>query len=412
MKFAPDLAAFMFACMFSDRANEVCRIAFLLNESVQPEPLRQAFDDLRLRFPSFFVGLQRTAFRNWLVNTGLGGDVVPAQRVCLPFKLGVQNTLVRAIYEGNWLVFEFAHVVADGGAGVEFAKTLLVRYLELCGEEVDWAGILNLDEPPTPEELRDDYAHHYRKCKGKTPKPPIPFHHDVKREKGYLQITTVQLQLQQLIAAAKTAQVTVTEYLVAAYMLAFYRNDPKAQHSCRPIRITIPISLRRFFNSTSLRNFSLVTDLSLYPREHPNATHADILSDIRGKLATQITPEEIDRLIYTNQSMRQVPIVDFVPNVLLRAGVYAGYMFMGEGTSALSNIGTIVLPPSVAVHVQNTQVAVSTSPRAALQAIAHTYQNHHNVVFTHSTRNTSVIADFAHVLQELGFDVTKETHPV
>jgi len=185
-------------------------------------------------------------------------------------------------------------------------------------------------------------------------------------------------------------------------MLAFYRNSLLAQISRRPIRITIPVSLRKYYNSRSLRNFSLVTDLSFYPRKSPNATHDDILDEIRGKLAALITPENVERMIYTNQSMRQLPIAHIVPNAVLRLGIQIGYMLVGEGTSSLSNLGTFELPPSLASHVQDTQIAVSNSRRAALQCLAHTYQNHHNIVFTRSTRDKSVILAMSQVLQERG----------
>jgi len=408
--FSPDLAGFMFSNLSSKRSNEACRIAFLLHQPVQAAPLRHAFDDLRPRFPSFFVGLQRKMFSNQLVNAGHSGEVLPPQRECLPFKLGAKHPLVRAIYDGNWLAFEFAHIVADGGAGMVFAKTLLARYLELCGHTVDWTDLAKLNEPPTEEELRDDYKQNYRKCASKTPQPPMPFHYYARKGKRFLRVTTIQLQLPQLLAAVKAAECTVTEYLVAAYMLAFYRNSLRAQISYRPIRITIPVSLRKYYNSTSLRNFSLVTDLCFYPRKNPNATHEDILDEIRGKLATLTTPENIDRMIYTNQSMREMPLANVVPNAVLRLGVRVGYMLVGEGTSSLSNLGTFTLPPSLATHVQDTQVAVSNSRRAALQTIAHTYQNHHNIIFTRSTRDKSVILAMAKVLQELGLDAQVLEH--
>ena len=61
--------------------------------------------------------------------------------------------------------------------------------------------------------------------------------------------------------------VSATQYLTALLLYSIYKNDPNAKRSKKPIKIFVPVNLRRFFEVNTLRNFALYIKVSINPLE-------------------------------------------------------------------------------------------------------------------------------------------------
>lgn len=66
--------------------------------------------------------------------------------------------LVRFYYYETRISLEVFHAVSDGAGALVFFKTLLAVYLRELGHIIpNTCGILDVDEPPRPEEREDAY---------------------------------------------------------------------------------------------------------------------------------------------------------------------------------------------------------------------------------------------------------------
>jgi|GEM_PF-1525507 len=406
MKFAPDLAGYLFCNLTKKRDNEVYRISFILNEDVNPARFQQAIDDVRPRFPSFFVRLHRGFMRDMLVATGEVKAMPEQGHPCQKMPLGKHGTFIRFLYNGPRLALELSHAVADGEGVLIFMQTLLARYLELGGVEITETGLPRLDEPPKPEELRDDYRHFARKVPGKAPGPPVAWKYNAKKHLDFLQVQQGRFPVAQLLERARAREVTATEFLVAAYFQAFYRTQSSARSTRKSLTMAVPIAARKTFGSTSLRNFALVTVVNFKPSSKAGEwSFDDILAAIKGQIAAACTEEEMRKNLWKMAALGSMPILKVVPNTVLRPFVKIGYYLASQETSCLSNLGKLTLPACMQPHVRNAEITVSNSPYGRIQFIALTFGDNMEIFLSSSTKEIIVQQELFKILQEHNIDV-------
>ena len=409
MRFSPDLAGMMFAASGTPRDNEVMRCGFALREDINIAHLQQAVEDLQPRFPSFYLSLRRGFFQDFLEPLAHCNIVHPDDdKPCHPMAFAKHEPLLRVLHGKRRITVELSHVLSDGCGTVVFVQTLLARYLQLGGVDMTHSGLPALDEPPRPAELVDSYRANFTKRREKPPTDRLAcqyYQYRAPKAKGYIGVTHGEIPVNDALVQAKAHGLTLTDYLIAVYFCAFYQADPRARHSRKPIQLTIPVSLRKFYQSESLRNFSLYANMLLHPRAGENYTLADVIEAMRGQLAAASTKEEMHRRLCANVAMADNPLVRCVPHALKRRVIRLGHHMLGEGTSALSNLGAIVLPPCLNEHVSSLEFAVSPSPCSRLQCMVYSCQGVLHVVFSSNTKQSEVQQAFFRILQEKGLTV-------
>jgi len=410
-----DMAGNIFPIARSRSWNETCRVGCLLKEKVDPTRLRQTLADLRPRYPSFFVGVRRGFFWYYLEPMENTDVVYPEEDYpCRPLNLfsAVKPTLC-VLYDRRRLSVEFSHLVADGGGILVFLKALLARYLELGGAEIPAdSGLPELTGPPRPRELADSYQEFRTRC-GKKPRGSgLAYQYRAPQTKDYLKIIHGQVPLEDILPMAKARGLTVTDYLMAIYIYAFYTADPRARRSRRPIQIGIPVSLRQFYPSESLRNFSLFAALGFKPHEREEYTFEDILEAMRGKLAAATTREEMHALLCNSVALMNHPVFRATPIVIKRQLMKLGNFFVGEmsNTSPLSNLGRFQLPPCLAEHVETIEMALGGSPHKRIGCVVISDERLLHVYFSGNTKATQVQRAFFKLLVREGARVRVESN--
>jgi len=394
MTFSPDLAGMMFAASGTPRDNEVIRCGFALHEDINVARLQRAVEDLRPRFPSFYLSLRRGFFQDFLEPT-THCDIVRQDdgRPCRPMPFGKGDPLLRVLHGQRRITVELSHVLTDGGGALVFLQTLVARYLQPGGAV----------EAPRPAELVDSYRTNFTKQRAKPPTDRLAcqyYQYRAPKTKGYIDVMHGKIPVDDALARAKSHGLTLTDYLMAVYFYAFYQVDPRARRSRKPIQLTIPVSLRRYYNSESLRNFSLYANLLLYPRARENYTLEDIIETMRFKLAAASSKEQMHRRLCGNVAMADNPVVRCVPNALKRRVIRLGHRMLGEGTSALSNLGAIMLPSCLSEHVTSPEIAVSPSPCTRLQCLVYSFQGVLHIVFSSDTKRSEVQRAFFRILAQ------------
>jgi len=410
-----DMAGNIFPVARSRNWNETCRVGFLLKEEIDPGRLRQALADLRPRYPSFFVGVRQGFFWYYIETMGNTDVVYPETGYpCRPMNLFSKTApTIRVYYDQCRLSVEFSHLVADGGGILVFLKALLARYLELGGVEIpEDNGLPELTGQPRPEELADSYQEYHETCDAK-PKGNRPaYQYRASKTKNYLKMIHGQIPLEDILPIVKKHGLTVTDYLMAVYIYAFYTADPHSQRSRRPIQISIPVSLRQFYPSESLRNFSLFAILGFDPRIKENCTFEDVLEAMRGKLAAATARDEMHKLLCSSVALMNNPVFRAIPNVLKRQLMKLGSIFVGEitNTSVLSNLGRFRLPPCLASHVETVEVIMGDGPWKRILCLAISDDRLLHIYFSGNTKATDVQRTFFVLLAREGARVRVESN--
>ena len=212
-----NMAANTFLCIRTRKWNYVIRMGYLLKDEIDPERLRRAVKDIWPRFPSFFVAARRGFFSYYLECMDYIDVVCPeGDYFCRPFDLFCKNTpMIRVVYDDCRFAVEIPHAVADGKGLSIFTRALLARYLGLD-------DVIDLSEPPRAEELSDDYRRFCTETKGKIPKDSAAWQYQRPYVENYLKVIHGTIPLENILPAAKARGLSVTEYLMCAYLYSFY----------------------------------------------------------------------------------------------------------------------------------------------------------------------------------------------
>lgn len=347
-----DNAAKIYPAAATRRWSNVFRLSATLKEDVDRNILQSALDVTVRRFPSIAVRLRRGLFWYYLEEIPRAPRVKDEKSYPLyrmPFD-DIRKCAFRVLVYKKRIAVEFFHAVTDGNGGLIFLKTLLAEYLsEKYKINIpNTYGVLDRLEQPSEEELEDCFPKNSIKVRkgrgeknsfrpGGTPEPD-GFQHD----------TTFMLDVKQVAAAAKARKVTITAYLTAALIQTGIRmqNERGIPHLWqKPVKILIPVNLRKMFPTKTLRNFVFYATCGVDPRLG-EYTFDEICAIVHHQMGLDITPKSMASRISTNVRDEQLLVLKIMPLFIKNIVMKMVFALVGERKSMLSfsNLGAVQVP--------------------------------------------------------------------
>ena len=346
-----DTAALIFPAVARRDWSNAFRVSVTLTEPVDEAILQQAADDMRARFPLFFVTLHKGFFWYYLEDSGQRVTVRPDYSYPLTFMSSreLRQNCLRILYYKNRIAAEFFHSLTDGRGGSIFLMNLTARYLELkYGLTIPRDGtIRDLTEPPPPEELEDSFFKNAAKVAAGRREDSSYRLRGTRESAGFRHLTCGIVDTQALIGMAHKYGVSVTAFLAAVMaqcvmdMQALVR-PLKRQ---RPVKITIPVDLRRLFGSRTMRNFSLVLNIGADPR-FGDYTLEELCKTVYHQLCADATRQNMAGMIAANVQPQQLAALRLAPVFLKNLVMDLVYRRTGErgGSLNISNLSHVELP--------------------------------------------------------------------
>lgn len=389
--------------------NQVFRVSVVLKQDIQPEILSQAIADLKERFPTFYVQLKTGFFRYKLIETMDTDVLIPENDYpCLPVVVGSgQKPMFRVLYIKNRVSLEVFHVLTDGGGALCFLKNIVARYLELLGCQFeDTHGVVDYAEEPKDYETEDAFKKLYQKgLKRISRNEPSAYQYKPVYKENYLNVIHGLLRVDELKQLTKAKGVTITEYLTAVYIYAFYL-DMLPKISKKEIRISVPCELRRLFDLRTLRNCSLYANIGVHA-DRSDYTFDEILAETVIKLKEGLKKETLSRIATTNiedtnlLAYRLSPV--FLKNFYLKVGVALfGPRIM---TTSFSNFGIVTVPQGIEEQIDHFEFMLGSTPKSMLNCGTVTFGNIINVTFACVSEATNVQRHFFKFLSEQGINI-------
>ena len=412
-----DNAALIFPVIRRKNWNNVFRESISLTEEIDPFLLQQAVHELMPRFPSFYVRLRRGVFWYYLEEVKDPPQVQEDYAYPLTFMTGKEmgRCCFRVLYFRNRIAVECFHVLSDGGGAMVYLKTLAARYLSLrYGMDIlPTDGVLDVHVPPDPEELEDSFqkyaADHPAFCP-ETEAYRLPG----KRELGrFMRLITGVIPGDALHALAREYGCTVTVFLAAvmAECVLAMQDEQLPKKRQKPVKITIPVDLRRLFPSRTLRNFALTVNPGVDPRLG-DYTLQELCDAFSHQMAAETTPQRMAGRIAENVGPQRNRVLRAVPIFLKKPVMRAVYNRRGErlGCLNISNLGVQKLPGEMAPYVERMEFIIG---------VQYSYPNNCSVIsckgvtiinMIRSTKSPELERRFFSRLVELGVPVTIETN--
>ena len=361
-----DNAALIFPAIIRKNWNNVFRVAVTLKEPVDPEILSRAAADLKPRFPTVFVRLKAGFF--WYYLETVREAPRAEQDFAYPLthmpRQQLKTCCVRILYYENRIAVEMFHSVTDGTGGMVFLQNLTARYLELKYGIVIPAekGIVDWQEKPKPEETRDCF----QQCGapvGIGRAEATAYRLSGNPEEDHARHIVMGIVPTEVLKEKAHEQgVTVTAYL-AAVMAEAVRDrqnmEGKPPRRLKPVKITIPVNLRKTFGMDTMRNFALAVNIGFDPKLG-EYSHEEICKLMYHQLAAEATPQRMAGRVTTNVALQRSMIIRLIPLPLKKMCMRIVYALSGESKGCLniSNMGPITLPDVMTEYIERFEFVI------------------------------------------------------
>lgn len=394
----------LFPVIANENLSNVFRFSVTLKETVVPEYLQLALEEVLPRFEAFQVKLKRGFF--WYYFETNHRQPLIEKETFYPCKYIDPKTnqlfLFRVSYFEKRINLEVFHALTDGMGATEFLKAITSCYLQKRHSGIFHETPLEIGkESATGAE--DSYIKNYEKTKKQSysSKPAFQF-------KGeYLPLDSEQiihghLDLQQLKTVCKQKNVTITQYLLAALIWSIYQTSYLDSKRDRPIGINLPINLRSFFQSTTMANFFMVFVVNYYNNQ---GGFDDILNCVCDQMKEKITKDKMMEIISYNVSREKKWYVRIIPLVIKWAAINVIFKRNDRSyTTTMSNIGLIKVEEEIGAHIEDFRLMLGVSKRQPFKCGVCTYGN--NLILTFS----SVFKDYR--VQKYFFDFLGDSQAV
>ncbi|OPL19292.1 MAG: hypothetical protein AVO35_11130 [Candidatus Aegiribacteria sp. MLS_C] len=402
-----DNAARIYPASLSDWSPDVYRLSATLDAPIRVAALQMALRKVFPRFPYFQVHLKRGLFWYYLQRDDEIPELRPLGDVpgsVLPGPTG-SGHLLRVQAGGRTMAVDFSHVLTDGSGAMRFFGTLVTEYLRQRGIRVASSEpFLDPDEPPSPEEFEDAYC---RYCDIDVPGPKrlSPAYHLPDPPLSIYRVITGRMPVNEVLLRARGHGASLTEYLVAVYMHALARvraGGTDGSEGRGILRIEVPVDMRRFHPSRTMRNFSLYVSPEIDLRLG-DYSFREIVQRVHHSMVLQADRRELGRQIARNVRAQRNPLVRVLPLFLKDLLLLFVRRWLGERlySGVLTNLGRISVPEGTGPHIERFGLMLGPNTRMKSSCAVFSYGDELNVSFGSVIRSRETeMLFFRHISDE------------
>ncbi len=383
-----DNAGVLYSALKKERYAPVYRFSAVMTEPVDPEALQRAVDRTLPRFPCFRVRIRKGVFWCYFEPNEKPGPFVRPDiaNPCQPIReKGDNDWLIRFYYYEHRISFEAFHAISDGAGALKFFRTLLAEYLRQRGVSIPPdPSILDVEESPRPEELEDAYSRYAGKKVLRGGLQKRAYSNESEPERFYtLNVTMGLMSVAQVKAQAKAHGVSITEYLTAVLLLSLLEKQAEEKpRRLRPVALAIPVDLRSWFPSETLRNFIL----TLRPCVDPNLgdySLEEIIQYVHNYVRLHLNRQEMRAILTGNVQFTKNHLLQIVPLFLKKPIMAFSYELVGVRpyTATYTNPGPFRVPDSMVPHIQRMEVVLGQATRPSPHCASISYGDTLEVTF-------------------------------
>lgn len=410
-----DNTANLFPVIASQNVSNVYRVSVTLNEEIDEKILQKSVERVLPYFDVFNYRLKKGMFWYYFetnkrpVPKVQNEDTYP----CMYINPQTNNEyLFRVTYYGKRINLEVFHVLTDGNGAFAFLKEITYQYLRYKHPEFKEMNVNGL-QADTSLDKEDSYVKNYKKKAKKNYKTEkaviiqgdkLPVN-NMGIIHGYMDLAGVKTM-------AKKYNVTINQLLVATYVWSVYKECLNSMPDERPICVCVPVNLRPYFNSSTLRNFFAVVTAS-FKAKKDSYTYEEVVGIIADSLNKQINKENLENLLSYNVSNEKNKLIRGVPLVLKNFIMKIVYNRSARAnTGTITNLGVISVADEYKAYIDKFHAMISMSKGQNVKGGICSYQNQLVFTFTSSIRDTGVQKTFFRKFTDEGVAVSIESNGV
>lgn len=391
------------------------RVCYELKEKIDPEILQQALIDIMPRFSCYDVRIRYGFFWFYLEKNENTPEIQSdIKNPCHAIKFNENKKfLFRVYYHGNRIAVDVYHVLTDGHGGALFLSTLVAQYLRLRGIDIPVGGfVLDINDENTPEELEDSFVKNATsKAKFKRADKFVYHAKGTKMPLHTVNITSGIIPFDKLHELSKEKGVTVTEFLAAVMLDVLCKKQRREKKKMKEVSIQIPIDLRRTFDSSTLRNFTICLRVKVDPNKG-EYTFDELLEQVKYQLRLERNEKEVNMMITANMGLERNILVRALPLFVKNIGVGISFAITAEQTtsSLITNLGAVEIPPEMREYVDKFIFMPAPGKLNAARLGVATVNNNLCITFANIYKESDVERDFFTAFVKMGLHVKIESN--
>lgn len=412
-----DNAAKLYPSIRTSRWSSVYRLSITLDKPINKEILAQAAAAAVKRMPAFNVRLKRGFF--WYYFEQNDKEPIIHEDTLFPCS-NIQprlnnGFLFKLRYYQNRIALEVFHSLSDGSGGMIFLKTVAAQYLELMNniKITPCRGVLDVNSLAEPEEMEDAYKKHANLNRRRSRKEDAAFQPEGEREPlGCLNVITARMPLDALLKQAQKYKCSLTEYLVSVYIWAIYGIEcASPRHRYKPVKISVPVNMRRFYPSKTLRNFSLFVNPGIDPGLG-DYTFDEVVKQVHYFMRYEINAKALNAQMAANVGSERNPAVRIMPLFIKKLALGMVYKMAGETrfSGTLSNLGKVTFPDEMEPYIKDVSFMLGRGRVNSTAAAMVSHDNTVTLTFTRSVKEADVERRFFTYLVRNGVHVKIESN--
>lgn len=409
-----DNSAKIFPISTGKKYSTVFRLSVLLKEKVDSKMLEEAVIKTLENYKTFKVRMKAGFFWYYLeYNTKKPIIEEEKDYPCKYIDPRMNNGyLFKVTYFENKINIDIFHALTDGNSGTTFFREIVYTYLELCYSK---------DLNQTNRQLRkieydaeDSYIKNYDKKAKSNASGKRAYELKGKKIKlGAISVIHQIIDLEQLKSESKKYNATITQYLTAVLMYVIYKQNYIKNNGKKPIKICIPVNLKKYFQSKTMTNFFSYITVVAQMREKNLDTFEKMIAFVKDEFKTRLEEEEIMKTMSTNVKIGNNFLIKSIPLFLKKILVRLSYIEIRKYTTiTYSNIGRIGIIGDYKKYIDYFLMLIAPEPVEKIKCSSCTFEDKMVFTFTSILDNNEIEKEFYEFLKERKIKVKIESNGV
>ena len=405
-----DNSAKIFPISTGKKYSTVFRISALLKEKIDPKILKQALNITLDRYKIFKVKMKAGFFWYYLEENNKEPIIEEEKDYPCKYIDPKRNNdyLFKVTYFDRKINIDIFHALTDGGSGIVFFREMIYLYLEIKypnAFDKDARLLRKIDYT-----TEDSYIKNYSKIvKGNSSAQKAYALKGKKIKLGAISAIHEIIDLNALKQECTKNNATITQYLTAVLIYSIYKENYR--NSNKPIKVCIPVNLKKYFPSKTMSNF--FSYITLIANMEELDTFEKILEFVKCDFKKRLTEEEILKTMSSNVKLGINLFIKAIPLELKKIIVRLSYIEIRKYTTiTFSNIGRIGIIGKYQEYIDNFFMLIAPEPVEKIKCSGCTFEDKMVFTFTSILKDNNIEKRFYQFLGGKGIKVQIESNGV